>query len=44
MTLPDHDAGWWSMLEIAGLGPAEESVYLTLLDLPPVTARDAHQA
>ena len=32
------------MLEIAGLTPAEESVYLTLLDLPPVTASDAYQA
>jgi DNA-binding CsgD family transcriptional regulator len=32
------------MLEIAGLAPAEESVYLTLLDLPPVTLSDAYQA
>ena len=32
------------MLEIAGLTPAEESVYLTLLDLPPATASDAYQA
>ena len=32
------------MLEIAGLSPAEESVYLTLLDLPPATASDAYQA
>jgi sugar-specific transcriptional regulator TrmB len=32
------------VLEIAGLSPAEESVYLTLLDLPPVTASDAYQA
>jgi sugar-specific transcriptional regulator TrmB/DNA-binding CsgD family transcriptional regulator len=31
-------------LEIAGLSPAEESVYLTLLDLPPVTTGDAYQA
>ena len=31
-------------MKIAGLSPAEEAVYLTLLDLPPVTASDAHQA
>jgi hypothetical protein len=41
-TLPDHDTRITirsaPMLEIAGLTPAEESVYLTLLDLPPVTA------
>jgi DNA-binding CsgD family transcriptional regulator len=32
------------MLEIAGLNAAEESVYLTLIDLPPVTLSDAYQA
>jgi DNA-binding CsgD family transcriptional regulator len=33
-----------AMLEIAGLSPAEESVYLTLIDLPPVTLSEAYQA
>ena len=32
------------MLEMAGLTPAEEAVYLALLDLPPVTASEACQA
>lgn len=32
------------MLEVAGLGPDEESVYVTLLDLAPVTASEAYQA
>jgi DNA-binding CsgD family transcriptional regulator/sugar-specific transcriptional regulator TrmB len=33
-----------SRLALAGLTPAEESVYITLLDLPPVTVSDARQA
>ncbi len=32
------------MLELAGLTSTEESIYLTLLDLPPVTLNDAYQA
>ena len=32
------------MLEVAGLSPAEESVYVTLMDLPPVTVGEAYQA
>src|SRR5579875_816381 len=32
------------MLEVAGLRPTEESVYVTLLNLPPVTVSEAYQA
>ena len=39
---PPHLTPGW--LGIAGLTPAEESVYLTLLDLPPVTLSDVRQA
>ena len=48
--LPDNDHSArpahlaWGRLGIAGLTPAEESVYLTLLDLPPVTVSDAREA